>query len=169
MDDNDRIDALVQQWADQRPDIDRGAMALLARLARAAELVGALVDRIAADYGVNRGDGDVMFALRRSGEPYRLSPTALARALLMTTGTMTGRLDRLEKRGWIVRVPSAQDRRSLDVELTGEGLRLVDEAVTRHGAAQQDVVSALSDKDRADLDRVTRTLVTHLGQRGVGP
>ncbi|MFC8731729.1 MarR family winged helix-turn-helix transcriptional regulator [Luteimicrobium sp. NPDC057192] len=162
MDDNDRIDALVQQWAEQRPDIDRDAMALLARLVRAAELVNARTDRLAGDYGVNRGDGDVMFALRRSGEPYRLSPTSLARALLMTTGTMTGRLDRLEKRGLIVRVPSAHDRRSLDVELTPEGKRLVDEAVTTHTAGQQDVVAALSAEDRGDLDRVTRKLIAHL-------
>ncbi|GAA4845894.1 MarR family transcriptional regulator [Luteimicrobium xylanilyticum] len=162
MDDNARIDALVQQWADQRPDIDRDAMALLARLTRAAELVNARTDRLAGDYGVNRGDGDVMFALRRSGEPYRLSPTSLARALLMTTGTMTGRLDRLEKRGLIVRVPSTHDRRSLDVELTPEGKRLVDEAVTTHTAGQQEVVSALTSTDRADLDRVTRKLIAHL-------
>ncbi|MFE6968265.1 MarR family winged helix-turn-helix transcriptional regulator [Isoptericola sp. NPDC057653] len=164
MDDNDRIDALVQQWADQRPDIDRDTMALLARLTRAAELVNARTDRLAGDYGVNRGDGDVMFALRRAGEPFRLSPTALARALLMTTGTMTGRLDRLEKRGLIVRVPSAHDRRSLDVELTPEGKRLVDEAVTTHTAGQQEAVSALSSRDRADLDRVTRKLIAHLAE-----
>lgn len=162
VDDNDRIDALVQQWADQRPDIDRDTMALLARLTRAAALVDARTEGVAAEYGVNRGDGDVMFALRRSGEPYRLSPTSLARALLMTTGTMTGRLDRLEKRGWIVRVPSAHDRRSLDVELTPEGLRLVDEAVTKHAAGQADAVAPLTSRDRADLDRVTRKLVTHL-------
>jgi len=164
MDDNDRIDALVQQWAEQRPDLDLGTMALLARLSRAAELVDGTVGKLAAEYGVNRGDGDVIFALRRSGEPFRLSPTQLARSLLMTTGTMTGRLDRLEKRGLIVRVPSAHDRRSLDVELTAEGRRQADEAVTRHGAGQQQIVSALSARDRADLDRVTRKLVAHLSQ-----
>ncbi|MGW8566009.1 MarR family winged helix-turn-helix transcriptional regulator [Isoptericola sp. NPDC055881] len=162
MDDNDRIDALVQQWADQRPDIDRDTMSLLARLTRAAELVNDRTDRLAGDYGVNRGDGDVLFALRRSGEPFRLSPTSLARALLMTTGTMTGRLDRLEKRGLIVRVPSAHDRRSLDVELTAEGRRLVDEAVTKHTAGQQEATSALTARDRADLERVTRKLIAHL-------
>ncbi|MBD5785876.1 MarR family transcriptional regulator [Cellulosimicrobium terreum] len=163
MDDNDRIDALVGQWADERPDLDLDAMALLARLGRAAELVDARTQALAADYGLNRGDGDVLFALRRSGDPYRLSPTSLARALLMTTGTMTGRLDRLEKRGLIVRVPSTQDRRSLDVELTAEGKRQVDGAVTRHGAGQREIVSALTATDRADLDRVTRRLISHLG------
>ncbi|MBD8080295.1 MarR family winged helix-turn-helix transcriptional regulator [Cellulosimicrobium arenosum] len=163
MDDNDRIDALVGQWADERPDLDLDAMALLARLGRTAELVDARTQALAADYGVNRGDGDVLFALRRAGAPYRLSPTSLARALLMTTGTMTGRLDRLETRGLIVRVPSTQDRRSLDVELTDEGRRQVDDAVTRHGATQREIVATLTATDRADLDRVTRRLITHLG------
>lgn len=162
MDDNERIDTLVQQWADERPDLDLEVMALLARVSRAAELIDARADALASDYGVNRGDGDVLFALRRSGSPYRLSPTSLARALLMTTGTMTGRLDRLEKRGLIARVPHASDRRSLDVELTKEGSRQVDEAVTRHTTTQQEIVGVLTRTDRADLDRVTRRLITHL-------
>lgn len=162
MDDNDRIETLVGQWAQQNPDIDRQAMALLARLTRAAELVNARTDHLAAAYGVNRGDGDVMFTLRRAGEPFRLSPTSIARSLLMTTGTMTGRLDRLEKRGLITRVPNAEDRRSLDIELTAEGLRLVDEAVAQHTASQQKVVSVFTAADRAELDRLMRMLITHL-------
>lgn len=165
MDDNDRIDALVGQWAEQRPDVDRDAMALLARLDRAAELVNARTEGLARRYGVNKGDGDVVFALRRSGAPHRLSPTAIARALLMTTGTMTGRLDRLEKLGVIRRVPNPQDRRSLDIELTEEGLRLADEAVSMHNATLREIAGGLSDADRADLDRVTRAIITQLGER----
>lgn len=168
MDDNDRIDSLVQQWAAERPDVDVEAMALLARVNRAAELIDERNHSLAADYGTNRGDGDVLFALRRSGAPYRLSPTALARALLMTTGTMTGRLDRLEKRGLITRVPHPSDRRSLDIALTDEGTRLVDEAITEHTASQQKIVAALTPTDRADLDRITRRLITHLAGSTTG-
>lgn len=163
MDDNDRIDQLVGQWAGERPDLDLDTMALIARLGRAAQLVNGRIDELAAEYGVHRGEGDVLFALRRSGPPYRLSPTRLANALLVTTGTMTNRLDRLEKRGLIVRVPNPGDRRSLDVELTAEGKRLVDEAVTRHGANEREMLAPLTKRDRADLDRVTRKLIAHLG------
>lgn len=162
MDDNDRIDALVSQWLTQRPDIDNATMLLLARLSRAAELWNQRVDRLAEDYGVNKGDGDVMFALRRAGAPFRLSPTALARGLLMTTGTMTGRLDRLEKRGLIARTPNPEDRRSLDVMLTEDGLRLVEEAVTKHDANLREIASVLTAEDRIELDRLTRKLITHL-------
>lgn len=162
MDENDRIDALVGQWAGERPDLDLDTMALIARLGRAAQLVNGRIDQLAAEYGVHRGEGDVLFTLRRSGPPYRLSPTRLANALLVTTGTMTNRLDRLEKRGLIVRVPNPDDRRSLDVELTPEGKRQVDEAVTKHGANEQEMLAPLSKRDRADLDRVTRKLIAHL-------
>jgi DNA-binding MarR family transcriptional regulator len=165
MDDNDRIDALVGQWAQQRPDVDREAMALMARLSRAAELVNERTERLSQEYGVNKGDGDVVFALRRSGAPYRLSPTAIARALLMTTGTMTGRLDRLEKRGVIRRVPDPRDRRRLEIQLTDEGLRMADEAVTKHDANLREVARGLSDADRAELDRLTRAIITRLGGR----
>ena len=164
MDDNDRIDTLVHQWADQRPDLDLDTMALIARLIRATQLINGRIDQLAADYGVHRGEGDVLFALRRSGPPFRLSPTRLATALLVTTGTMTNRLDRLEKRGLIVRVPNPVDRRSLDVELTAEGKRQVDAAVTQHGAGEQDMIAPLTQQDRADLDRVTRKLIAHLGR-----
>jgi DNA-binding MarR family transcriptional regulator len=166
VDDNDRIDTLVGQWADERPDLDLDTMALLARLTRAAQLVDGRTDQLAAEYGVHRGEGDVLFTLRRSGPPYRLSPTRLAAALLVTTGTMTNRLDRLEKRGLIVRVPNPDDRRSLDVELTEKGRHQADAAVTQHAANQQDMIAALTRRDRADLDRVTRKLITHLGGHG---
>jgi DNA-binding MarR family transcriptional regulator len=163
VDDNDRIEALVSQWASERPDLDLPTMALIARLGRAAQLVNGRIDQLAAEYGVHRGEGDVLFALRRSGPPYRLSPTRLANALLVTTGTMTNRLDRLEKRGLIVRVPNPDDRRSLDVELTTKGKHQVDEAVTKHSANERDMLAPLSKRDRSDLDRITRKLITHLG------
>lgn len=165
MDDNDRIETLVGQWADQRPDLDHDAMALTARVVRVAQLIDGRVDALVAEYGVHRGEGDVLFALRRSGPPYRLSPTKLANTLLVTTGTMTNRLDRLEQRGLIVRVPNPHDRRGLDIELTEEGRRQVDAAVTRHGQNQQETLEPLSRRDRADLDRVTRKLIAHLGGR----
>jgi len=163
VDENERIDVLVGQWAGERPDLDLETMALLARLTRAAQLVEARASGLAGEYGLHRGEGDVLFALRRAGAPYRLSPTRLAKALLVTTGTMTNRLDRLEGRGLIVRVANPDDRRSLDIELTEEGRRQVDVAVTRHGADQREMVSSLSRRDRADLDRVARKLISALG------
>ncbi|WP_298864211.1 MarR family winged helix-turn-helix transcriptional regulator [Microbacterium sp.] len=163
MDDNERIDTVVGQWAAERPDVDLAAMTLMARLSHAADLVNARIERLAKEYGVSRADGDVVLTLRRSGEPYRLSPTAIARSLLMTTGTMTGRLDRLEKLGLIARVPNDTDRRGVDIQLTPEGLRQSDIAITRHNDLLKEISGLLTPADRIELDQLTRQLVSGIG------
>jgi DNA-binding MarR family transcriptional regulator len=160
---SDRIERLVGQWANERPDLDLGTMELVARLTTVVQLINARIDALAAEYGVHRGEGDVLFTLRRSGEPYRLSPSRLAGSLLVSTGTMTNRLDRLEERGLIKRVANPQDRRGMDVELTEEGRRLVDEAVTRHVSNEQEMLSVLTQRDKVELARITSKLITHLG------
>ena len=162
MSESDRIERLVGQWAAERPDLDLDTMDLVARLTRVGQLINARIEEFAASYGLHRGEGDVLFTLRRAGPPFRLTPTRLAAALLITSGTMTNRLDRLEQRGLIKRIPSPNDRRSLDVELSPEGKRLVDEAIGAHVANERDMLSVLSQRDRADLARITRKLIDHL-------
>lgn len=162
MNEPDRIERLVGQWAAQRPDLDLDTMDLVTRLTRVAQLINQRIDELAAEYGVHRGEGDVLFTLRRSGPPYRLSPTRLAESLLVTSGTMTNRLDRLEQRGMITRIPNPNDRRSLDVELTEQGRKLVDEAVTRHVANEREMLAVLTKRDRTELNRITRKLIDHL-------
>jgi len=159
---SDRIGRLVGQWAAERPELDLETMDLVARLTRAAQLINGRIEAFAASFGVHRGEGDVLFTLRRAGPPFRLSPTRLAESLLVTTGTMTNRLDRLEKRGLIKRIPNPADRRSLDVELSAEGRRLVDAAVTEHVANEQAMLAPLTARDRAELTRITRKLIAHL-------
>jgi DNA-binding MarR family transcriptional regulator len=158
----DRIELLVDQWAAERPDLDLDTMALVARLGRVAQLINRRIEELAAANGMHRGEGDVLFALARSGPPYRLSPSRLAASLLVTTGTMTNRLDRLEHRGLIKRLPNPNDRRSLDVELTEEGRRLVHDAVTVHVANERQMLAPLTGAERAELTRLTRKLIAHL-------
>ena len=162
----DRVDRLVSQWKDERPDLDLETMAVVARLLHVARLAALRIDAFAAERGINRGEGDVLFTLRRAGAPYRLSPSQLAASLLVATGTMTNRLDGLEERGLIRRIPNPDDRRSLEVELTAEGRRLVDEAVTAHVANEQQMLEPLSDRERGQLARITRKLLAHLEAGG---
>jgi DNA-binding MarR family transcriptional regulator len=162
MNEPDRIERLVGQWGAERPDLDLDTMDLAARLMRVGELIKGRIEEFAAGFGIHRGEGDVLFALRRAGPPFRLSPTRLAASLLVTSGTMTNRLDRLEQRGLIKRLPNPNDRRGLDIELSAEGRRLVDEAVTEHVANEREMLSVLSQRDRADLIRITRKLMDHL-------
>jgi DNA-binding MarR family transcriptional regulator len=164
----DNIDELAGQWAAQRPDIDWEVMPLVARLILVGELMARQVRRTATEYGVHHGEGDVVFTLRRAGPPFRLSPSQLAASLLVTSGTMTNRLDNLEKRGLIDRKPNPNDRRGMDVELTAEGRRLVDEAVVTHVAREQRMVEPLSEQERGELARLTRKLLAHLRSGGEG-
>ena len=162
----DRVDRLVSQWKAERPDLDLDTMALVARLLHVARLAGLRIDTFAGERGINRGEGDVLFTLRRAGPPYRLSPSQLADSLLVASGTMTNRLDRLEERELIRRIPHPDDRRSLEVELTPGGRRLVDEAVTAHVANEQQMLEPLSEREREQLGRITRKLLAHLEAGG---
>lgn len=158
----DRIDDLAAQWARERPDVAPDVMALVARLLRVAALIGQRIDAFASRHGLSRADGDLLFTLRRAGSPYRLSPSALSRSLLVASGTMTNRLDRLERRGLVTRVPNPEDRRGLDVQLTPEALELVDAIVGEHVANEERMLEPLSGAERAQLAAITRKLLAHL-------
>src|SRR5688572_11351667 len=123
--DRDRIDELVAQWQRERPDLDVEVMAVVGRLLAVGALAGRRLDTFAAGHGLDRGQGDVLLTLRRAGKPYRLSPSELTSSLLVTSGTMTNRLGRLETLGLIERHPNPADGRGLDVQLTPKGVRLV--------------------------------------------
>ena len=162
----DRIDELVAQWNAERPDLDAGVMAEVARLLHVARLIGGRLAAYAGEHGLQVGEADVLLTLRRSGEPYRLSPTALAESLLISTGAMTNRLDRLEARGLVSREPHPSDRRALEIALTPEGRRLVDAVVGGHVENEREMLSALNDREREQLTRITRKLLAHLGESG---
>ena len=162
MDATDDVDRLVAQWREVRPDIDPEVMAESARLVRIGRLLTERQAARARDAGLDVGQGDVLFTLRRSGAPFRLSPTELARHTLVTTGTMTNRLDRLVARGLVRRLPDPDDGRGLAVELTPAGVAAVDAALPDHVAALEDTFAVLSDRERGQLVRLTRKLLAHL-------
>ena len=99
-------------------------------------------------------DFDVLATLRRSGRPYELSPGALAQSTLLTSGTMTSRLDKLEKMGLLKRLPDKQDRRALRIALTPAGLKKTDAAVDAHVACQRALLDALDAKATKQLNQL---------------
>ncbi|MFI5974920.1 MarR family winged helix-turn-helix transcriptional regulator [Streptomyces sp. NPDC051452] len=145
----DPVDAIVDQWAQVRPDLDTRAMEVFGRVFRLARAMGDRMEKAYEPYGISRGEFDVLATLRRAGEPHTLSPRQLSATLMLTTGGMTGRLDKLERAGLLRRSPDPHDRRGLQVTLTEEGLRVIDEAVGAGLAEQGDALSALS-AERAD-------------------
>ena len=130
MAETDGVDRIIAQWARERPDLDTTAMAVFGRIFRLSRMAGDHVERAYADYGIGRADFDVLATLRRSGEPFQLSPGALAESMMLSSGGTTARLDRLEKAGLVERIPSATDRRSVLVRLSDRGREIIDDAVT---------------------------------------
>ncbi|MDQ1045631.1 MarR family winged helix-turn-helix transcriptional regulator [Streptomyces sp. V4I2] len=145
----DAVDAIIEQWADVRPDLDTAAMEVFGRIYRLSRAMGDRMEKAYANLGISRGEFDVLATLRRSGEPYTLSPRQLSGTLMLTTGGMTGRLDKLERAGLLRRSPDPHDRRGLQVTLTEKGLALVDEAVGAGLAVQTDALKGALDEEQA--------------------
>ncbi|MEV6961222.1 MarR family transcriptional regulator [Streptomyces sp. NPDC051207] len=155
----DPVDAIVDQWAAVRPDLDTRAMEVFGRIFRLSRSMGDRMEKAYAPFGISRGEFDVLATLRRSGEPYTLSPRQLSATLMLTTGGMTGRLDKLERAGLLRRSPDPHDRRGLQVTLTEKGLDLIDRAVGAGLAVQSAGLSALDDEQVGRLADLLRELL----------
>ncbi|WP_458078469.1 MarR family winged helix-turn-helix transcriptional regulator [Streptomyces sp. EMB26] len=155
----DPVDAIIEQWARVRPDLDTAGMEVFGRVYRLARAMGDRHERVYAPFGISRGEFDVLATLRRAGEPYTLSPRQLSATLMITTGGMTGRLDKLERAGLLRRSPDPHDRRGLQVTLTEEGLRLIDEAVVAGVTEQSRALAALGPERSALLADLLRDLL----------
>ena len=158
-DERDAVDAITGQWNQERPDLDTLPMAVFGRVYRLARLMGDRMEKEYQRYGIGRGEFDVLATLRRSGEPYTLSPRQLSATLMLTTGGMTGRLDKLEKAGLLERSPDPGDRRGLRVALTERGLDVIDRAVGSGLALQQTAVDGLGAEEAALLAALLRKLL----------
>ena len=158
----DAVDAILEQWARERPDLDASPMGPIGRIMRCAALLEQGIESALTPFGLSRWEFDMLATLRRAGAPYRLSPTALFSALMVTSGTMTHRLKSLETRGWIERVPNDEDARSLLVQLTRKGRALVDRAVAAHVENERALLSALPAAALAELDERLSTLLLAL-------
>ena len=159
---DDAVDAILRQWAAVRPDLDLAAMGTFGRLGRLHVLGSAAIGAVFAAYDLGIGEFDVLAALRRGGPPHAETPGALARTLMLSPAGMTGRIDRLEAAGWVRREADPEDRRSLRVVLTEEGLELVDQVVAEHVANEERLLSVLDREQRAALDDALRALLRSL-------
>ncbi len=137
-------------------------MSLLGRINRIANLVHPSISETFAGYGLDRGEFDVLATLRRAGDPYRLTPTELYKSLMITSGGLTARLNRLQKAGLIVREASREDRRSLAVRLTGEGVRKVEAAFEEDMGKERLLLDALNAGEKALLEELLRKLTSSL-------
>ena len=158
----DAVDAILRQWARERPDLDASPMGPIGRINRCAALLGQRLDANFAKFDLNLWEFDMLATLRRAGSPYRLSPTELFSTLMVTSGTMTHRLKRLETKGLVERVDNEQDARSSLVQLSVKGLELINRAVEAHVENERQMLSVLPTKVLAVLDEHLSTLLLSL-------
>ena len=154
----DEVDRLVEAWAAARPDLDLAPMQVLSRVTRLSRQLDAARRTAFAEHGVEPWEFDVLAALRRAGPPYQLSPGRLLRETLVTSGTMTNRIDRLEDRGLVSRLPDPHDRRGVLVKLTEQGRRTVDGALAGLLARERSLLAALDEGDQEALSALLRRL-----------
>ncbi len=159
----DGVDAILAQWERERPELDVSPMGIFGRMVRLARLQRASSEARMRDSGLNAAAFDVLATLRRSGEPYALTPSQLADAVMVTSGGMTGQVDRLTASGFVEREPDPDDRRSVRVRLTAAGRAAVDRAVVDHLAAEEDLLAPLTPVERRRLAALLRKLLAERG------
>jgi DNA-binding MarR family transcriptional regulator len=162
----DRIDERRGQWAQELPAVDTVGMGILGRMRWLTLKVRTPIEAVFARAGLATGEFDVLATLLRSGAPYRLRPTELYRSLMISSGGLTDRLDRLEKAELIRRGEPQGDARSLPVELTREGRRRVETAFREDMKIEAQLLAGLSGKELKTLEGLLRKLVRSLDRDG---
>lgn len=158
----DSVDVILGQWSRERPDLDLTPMGPIGRVRRCAALLQRALDATFSEFGLSSWEFDVLATLRRSGAPYCLAPTALFSALMVTSGTMTHRLQRLESSGLVVRVANCNDARSILVKLTPAGLALIDRAVEKHVENEHRILAGVAPAELQSLDANLTALLSAL-------
>lgn len=155
----DEVDALIEAWARERHDLDLAPVSVFSRISRLAHHVDKARRVAFTTHEIESWEFDVLAALRRAGAPYELSPGRLLRETLVTSGTMTNRVDRLAARGLVERHPDPTDRRGVLVRLTPEGKDAVDGAFVALLDAERDLLTGLTGPDQETLADLLRRLL----------
>jgi DNA-binding MarR family transcriptional regulator len=154
----DGVDAILEQWRRERPELDHSPIGVIGRISRLAREIEARLEPVYRDHGLEPGWHDVLATLRRSGPPFRLRPTDLTNASMLTSSGTTKRLDKLEQAGLIARSPDPEDRRGTLITLTDAGRELIDALTVAHLANEQRILGALSASDQRTLADLLRKL-----------
>ena len=161
---DDAVDLILEQWARERPDLDCSPMGIIGRISQLQREVHLAQRSTFARHGLDVPSFDVLAALRRAGPPYQLTPTALMRTALVTSGAITQRLDRLEEKGLITRTRSEADGRAVVVTLTPAGRSALDAALPDHLDTERKLLQGLTDDDLDQLAQLLRKFLVTLGR-----
>jgi DNA-binding MarR family transcriptional regulator len=160
----DFVDQVLEQWGRERPDLDCSPMGIIGRITQLQREVYLAQRSTFARHGLDAPSFDVLAALRRAGRPYQLTPTALMRTALVTSGAITQRLDRLEEKGLITRERSDSDGRAVVVPLPDAGRAVLYAALPEHLETERELLDGLPAADRELLADLLRRLLVALGR-----
>jgi DNA-binding MarR family transcriptional regulator len=155
----DHVDRIVAEWAEELPNLNTDAVALIGRLMRASHLLKLEVDRSLGTFDLTINEFNTLNALRRAGPPHRLSPKDVGVSLLFSSGGLTKLLERLESRGLVAREPDPNDGRGVLVSLTPAGKELQEEAMAAHQVNEEELLGPLTRPQRDSLNEILRDLL----------
>jgi DNA-binding MarR family transcriptional regulator len=162
LDRRDAVDEILEQWERERPELDVSPMGIIGRISRIARRLDPLLTVVFRSFGLERWSFDVLATLRRSGEPYELTPTQLFSSLMLTSGAITYRIDEMAKTGLVERIPDPEDRRCQRIRLTDLGQRTIDVALAAHLENESRILKNLSARERRALVTLLRRLLLDL-------
>lgn len=163
---DDLVDRLLTAWEGSRPDLETGALQVTARLSRIGAHLARRQEAVFGRFGLGRGEVGLLSALRVSDPPHRVSPTHLARGLMLSSAGVTSRIDRLERRGYVRRLADPNDRRGVLIELTDEGQAAVDAAVEASIISDRKLLERFGAEEQIVLERLLRKLLASLEPPG---
>jgi DNA-binding MarR family transcriptional regulator len=158
MPDRDGVDAIIEQWRRERPEIDHAPIGVVGRISRLAREIEARLEAVYREHGLEPGWHDVLATLRRTGPPYQLRPSDFTGSLMLTSSGATKRLDRLERAGLVERTPDPDDRRGVIITLTEAGHELIDRVTEAHMANEARLLEGLTPAERDRLAALLRKL-----------
>jgi len=156
---HDLTDRVLAGWSESRPELEVGALQVTGRLSRIGPLLAKRQESVFGRFGLNRGEVGTLSALRIAGPPHRLSPTRLGKGLMLSSAGVTSRIDRLERRGLVRRLADPDDRRGVIVELTDQGIDVVDAAVAAVSISDRQLLERLDAQEITQLEAILRKLL----------
>lgn len=159
---HDLTDRVLGGWTSARPELEVEALQVTARLSRIGPLLARRQEAVFGEFGLGRGEVGALSALRIAGPPHRLSPTRLGKGLMLSSAGVTSRIDRLERRGLVRRLPDPDDRRGVIVELTDKGLEVVDAAVAALAKSDRELLERLAPEEIGQLEVLLRKFLSAL-------
>ncbi len=152
----DHVDKIIKQWHQERPDLNVEPMEVIGRIKRLSQYLSREMEKTFSVHGLNASKFDVLATIRRSGVPYGLSPGDLVASTMVTSGTITNRVDQLVKSGLVERIPNPKDARGFIISLTNEGHILINRVLNDHVTTQAQLIEFLTKEDKKNLNVILR-------------